>query len=77
MYFDRFDICEAHYLFAMLWHDGQSGQIYRKFAQLERIEFRPSPCLSDPKHLTENGREIFRQLVTNHCGIHSTAPNLA
>jgi hypothetical protein len=36
MYFDRFDICEAHYMFAMLWHDGMWGEIYGKFGQLER-----------------------------------------
>ena len=74
MYFDRFDICEAHYMFAMLWHDGMWGEIYGKFGQLERIKFRPSPCLEEPKDLTMNGREIYRQLVVNLCGIKSTAP---
>ena len=74
MYFDRFDICEAHYMFAMLWHDGMWGEIYGKFGQLERIKFRPSPCLSEPKDLGENAREIYRQLVVKHCGIKSTAP---
>ena len=74
MYFDRFDICEAHYMFAMLWHDGMWGEIYGKFGQLERMQFRPSPCLNGPKDLTMNGREIYRQLVVNRCGIKSTAP---
>jgi hypothetical protein len=80
MYFDRFDICEAHYMFAMLWHDGafsnshKWGKLYSKFAQLEKIGFRPSPCLSNPKDLDTNAREIYRQLVVNHCGIKSTAP---
>ena len=73
MYFDRFDICEAHFMFAMLWHGGMGCPIYWKFAQLERIGFRPSPFLSDPRDLTENGRDIYRQLVVNHCGIKSTA----
>jgi hypothetical protein len=76
MYFDRFDICEAHYMFAMLWHDGMWGEIYSKFGQLERMQYRPSPCLSEPKDLSMNGREIYRQLVVNHCGIKSTAPKL-
>jgi len=62
MYFDRFDICEAHYVFAMLWHDGWDG-IYAKFAQFERIKFRPSPMLSGPEGLTENGLEIYKNLV--------------
>ena len=72
MTFDRFDICEAHYLFASLFHGGQGCEIYAKFAQLERLRFRPSPLLSDPKDLNGNAREIFRQLVVNHCGIHTT-----
>ena len=61
-------------MFAMLWHDGQWGEIYGKFGQLERIKFCPSSRLSQPKDLTMNGREIYRQLVVNHCGIKSTAP---
>ena len=28
----------------------------------------------EPKDLTKNGREIYRQLVVNRCGIKSTAP---
>ena len=74
MYFDRFDICEAHYMFAMLWHGGIGCPIYWKFGQLERLRFRPSPCLNDPRGLNENAREIYRQLVVDHCGIKSTAP---
>ena len=74
MYFNRLDICEAHFMFAMLWHGGQGCPIYWKFAQLERLGHRPSPLLSDPRDLPENAREIYRQLVVNHCGIKSTAP---
>ena len=73
MYFDRFDICEAHFMFAMLFHGGMGCPIYWKFAQLERVGYRPSPLLSHPSDLTENAREIYRQLVVDHCGTHSTA----
>ena len=62
MYFDRFDICEAHFVYAMLWHDGQFSETYAKFAQLERIGFRPSPSLSGPEDLGENAREIYENL---------------
>ena len=72
MYFDRFDICSAHYLFACLWHSGQGSEIYAKFAQLERIGFRPSPSLATPADLDSNAKEIFRQLVVAHCGTHTT-----
>ena len=61
-------------MFAMLWHDGMWGEIYSKFGQLERIKFRRSQCLEEPKDLTMNGREIYRQLVVNRFGIKSTAP---
>jgi len=62
-------------MFAMLWHGGMGCSIYSKFAQLERMRFRPSPALAEPKDLDENAREIYKQLVLNHCGIKSTASN--
>ena len=73
MFFDRFDICEAHYLFACLYHEGMGSETYAKFAQLERIEFRCAPGIQEPRDLSENGRSIFRDLVVAHCGVHSTA----
>ena len=75
MYFDSYDICAAHWMFAMLYHDGQGSRTYAKFGQLENLRFRPSPLWSEPRDLEENAREIFRQLVVKRCGIHSTAPN--
>jgi hypothetical protein len=74
MWFDRLDICEAHFMFAMLWHEGQGSATYAKFGQLERMRFSPSPLLSEPKDLDSNAREIYRQLVIKRCGLHSTAP---
>ena len=74
MYFNRFDVCEAYYMFSMLFHGGMGCSIYAKFGQLERLRFRPSPLLSNPCDLDENAREIYRQLVVSHCGINSTAP---
>jgi hypothetical protein len=74
MYWDRFDICLAHWAFAAHWHGGQGCPIYSKFAQLERLRFNPGICQSDrPADLPENAREIYRQLVVAHCGMHSTA----
>ena len=74
MYFDRFDICTGHWMFAMLWHGGQGSATYAKFAQLDRLGFRPALGWGRPSDLEPNAREIYRQLVVNHCGIHSTAP---
>tara|TARA_R110002050_G_scaffold101685_2_gene210007 strand:+ start:367 stop:597 length:231 start_codon:yes stop_codon:yes gene_type:complete len=73
MYFDRFDICLAHWAFACSWHDGMGSETYAKFAQLNRVGFRPGGCQSeDPKDLGDNAREIYRQLVVSRCGIKST-----
>ena len=63
MYFDRFDICEAYYVFAMLWHGGQFSKEYEIFGRLERMKFRPPPMLSGPEDLGENAREIYDRLV--------------
>ena len=46
-------------MFAMLWHGGMGCPIYWKFGQLERMQFRPSPCLNEPKDL---GGECPRDL---------------
>ena len=73
MYFDRFDICAGHWMFACLYHEGQGSSSYAVLGRLERMGFRPSPLWSEPRDLPENAREIFRQLVVKRCGIHSTA----
>jgi len=62
--FDKFDICEAHYVFAMLWHGGQGSDEYRKLGQLHHMGFRPRFRLSNEDDLTENGREIYDNLVS-------------
>jgi len=64
-YFDSFDICEAHLLFATLWHSGQTSPIYAKFGQLHRIRYKPSPLFSE-ENLSENAREIYEDLVAKH-----------
>lgn len=76
MYFDSFDICVAHFLFACHYHGGQNCRIYRKFSKLERLRFTPSLCQSDrPADLAANTKEIYRQLVVKFHGLHSTAPD--
>ena len=63
--FDRFDICEAYYVFVMLWHQGQWSKEYGIFGRLDRIGFKPSPMLSGPENLSENGYVIYSKLVAN------------
>jgi len=62
MYFDRFDICEAYYLYACEWHKGQWSAEYRIFGRLNNMGFKPSPVLSK-KSLSENGRSILANLI--------------
>ena len=61
MHFDRFDICEAHYLFLLLWHEGQWSAKYQRLCRLGRC-FRPRPSLR-LSTLTPNGRAIYAALV--------------
>jgi hypothetical protein len=69
MYFDRLDICEAYYLFAMHYNTGgdTSDGI---FARLHRMRFNPSPFIGcsdrDRCGLTRNGWDIYQSLVENH-----------
>jgi hypothetical protein len=72
MYWDRFDICHAYFMFAMLFHGGQWGDIYATFGKLDRIKFHPSPLLSHPSQLNGNAKEIYMNLVRKHIGVHST-----
>jgi hypothetical protein len=76
MYYDSFDICLAHYTFAYLFHGGQGCPVYAKFAQLNRLRFSPGlgSNVGNPAYLEDNAKEIYRQLVVNHCGLHSTNP---
>ncbi len=59
---NRFDICEAWYLFASDWHEGQFSNTYAIFGRLERLCFRPSPMLST-RSLSPNGRLILAGLI--------------
>lgn len=72
MNFNRFDICEAYYLFHANFHislcthrdynrpDRRSIQ-----AILHRIRFRPSPLLSY-ESMSENAQAIFDSLVERY-----------
>lgn len=71
--FDRFDICEAHYI---LESDYNVGGILRERPsnqrrnmssgfQLSRMGFKPSPNLSF-ETLSENGQELYKVLVKRY-----------
>ena len=73
MYFDRFDICLAYWLFAVHFHSGQGSPEYAILGRLERLRFRPGACQSDrPADLPGNAKEIYRRLVVRRFGKRST-----
>lgn len=74
MYFDRFDICEAYYLYMTFWNVGgttsrwyntsrRHRQAQSISAQLHRMKFKPSSLLWHVTDLTENGRAIYNALI--------------
>ena len=60
MYYDRFDIVQAHYWHAVNYHTGMSSDLYLKQCRISRY-YRPSPLENGPS--TENAREIYTQLT--------------
>lgn len=61
--FNRWDICDAYYLFASLYHGGQWGAEYEIFGRLDAIRYDPRLGLCDRNDLSENGQAIFDGLV--------------
>ena len=58
MYWDRFDIVEAHYLFLIHYHEGQWSEKYSRLSKITTY-FKPAPS---GVTLTENGQEIYNNL---------------
>jgi hypothetical protein len=68
-YWNRFDICEAYYLYACDFHRGQNSKEYKIFGRLDKIGFRPSPLLSIStlsKSDRQNVRDILAGLIKRH-----------
>jgi hypothetical protein len=65
MSFDRFDICEAWYLYLSHWHNGQGS---REYARLSRLlsYFTPRDSLCDECDLSDNARCIYEQLCEDN-----------
>jgi hypothetical protein len=66
MCFDRFDICEAWWVFLAEYHSGIDGYgfaPYNRFSQLAHVDFRPALTLDGRDDLTENGQAIYDALV--------------
>ena len=63
MYFDRWDIVEAHYWFAVHYHCGQFSELYAKLCRISRY-FKPSILADGPS--SENACVIYNNLELKH-----------
>lgn len=66
-YFSRWDIVEAHYWHAVLWHGGQTSDLYKKQCRISRY-YNPGAFHRGYESLSENAREIYGQLVARDHG---------
>ncbi len=64
-YFNRFDICEAAYVFASLWHGGQDSEIYTIFGRLQNLDFHPAMDLG-LESLSPNGKLIYENFKQHY-----------
>ena len=66
MYWDRFDICEAYYMYATTHHTGQWSREYKIFGRLINMGFAPGYASTlSVDNLTANARAIYNNLVEN------------
>ena len=61
MFFDRFDIVEAHYAFCSDWHAGQTCELYKRLSRISRY-FTPGAAWKGYDSLSENAQEIYKNL---------------
>ena len=62
MYWDRFDICEAYYWYAVTHHTGQNSPEYAIRGRLAALNFSPGLSTQHGK-LSENAQAIYERLV--------------
>ncbi len=63
MYWDRFDIVTAHYLFYRDYHGGQWSTEYARLCKIRT--YFSAPLLLERAYLTDNAREIYDALVAD------------
>tara|TARA_R110000765_G_C18438255_1_gene546605 strand:+ start:213 stop:404 length:192 start_codon:yes stop_codon:yes gene_type:complete len=62
MYYDRFDIVDAHYWFAVNYHTGQFSDLYARQCRISEY-YKPGILANGPEN--ENSQEIYDALVAN------------
>ena len=64
MYFDRWDICEAYYCYAVEYMNGQNSAEMRMLSKLHGMGYKPST--TGYHRLSSNGRDIYDSLVRRY-----------
>lgn len=62
MYYDRYDICEAWWLYLSTYHAGMGSSLYARLSRLQRA-FSPRQSLHNESDLTPNGQAIYLNLL--------------
>lgn len=60
MYYNKFDIVSAYYLYFSLCHTGQSSKEYSRLSKINRYYHNPVCYFRD---LSDNAKEIFINLL--------------
>ena len=60
MYFDRWDIVDAHYWFCVNYHGGMDSRLYFRQCRISGY-FSPAPSADGPE--SENAQAIYANLV--------------
>lgn len=64
MYFERFDVVSAWYLYLSHYHEGQFSKKYKRLCKI-RTYFNPGMSV-EYTNLSNNGREIYNNLCKEH-----------
>lgn len=62
MYWNRFDICAAFYLYAVNYHSGQWSKEYAIHGRLAKLGFSPGLSVQNGE-LEENAQAIYENLI--------------
>lgn len=70
----RMDVCDAYYVFSVLFHTGQGSYLYGVLSRLQRMGYRPGLSAEHCRLTSEGARIVFRALATRHgesgvCGL--------
>ena len=65
MYWDRWDIVEAHYAHAVDYHSGMWSELYAKQCRISEY-YSPGMGWAGYESLSENGQVIYDQLAERY-----------